>query len=506
MKKVLVRAGMSPLDTFSADEMIKRNAIGNNVGNLMYAYSVFRNLTTENVELTADYYRADPADADMINETYDSYVIPLANAIRPSFIPTLKRYTALIEKLKIPVFVVGMGMAFPYEPNVKQERPFDNDVKHFVSAVLEKSNILGLRGQITSDYLSYLGFKEGRDHMVIGCPSMYTFGDNIKIRDTELNNNSAISINMTPTADQKVLKFLNDLSGQYKNLEFTPQDLDEMILTYSGTPSLGAAINSKVSNYPNSLNSAVYKNNQVKFFLSAPSWIDHMGTIDLSIGTRLHGNVAPILAGTPSIAIPIDARMRELTEYHNFPRVPVNEIREDMKLEELLGKVDVHSVEKNQKRNYDNFINFLDKNGIENVYHYNSKGLKTPFDGKLEQVNLKEPLIPITSCDAEEMTERLQKNFDIIVTKQEKEKNNNGKKLKVKTKAVSKLKNDLNEKSKELNEKNEAASKLKNDLEKKTEELNEKNRQNEELTLKVQTMENSKSWKLTKPLRNFGQK
>lgn len=68
------------------------------------------------------------------------------------------------------------------------------------------------------------------------------------------------------------------------------------------------------------------------------------------------------------------------------------------------------------------------------------------------------------------------------------------------------MKNDLNEKSKELNEKNEAASKLKNDLEKKTEELNEKNRQNEELTLKVQTMENSKSWKLTKPLRNFGQK
>ncbi|KFN89257.1 hypothetical protein TMUPMC115_2548 [Tetragenococcus muriaticus PMC-11-5] len=236
MKKILVRAGMSPLDTFSADEMIRRNAIGNNVGNLMYAYSVFRNLTTENVKLEADYYRADPADADMINENYDSYVIPLANAIRPSFIPTLKKYTALIEKLNIPVFVVGMGMAFPYEPNVKQERPFDGDVKRFVSAVLEKSNILGLRGQITADYLSYLGFKEGRDHMVIGCPSMYTFGDNIKIRDTELNDNSSISMNMTPAADQKVLKFLNGLSKRYKNLEFTPQDLDEMILTYSGTP------------------------------------------------------------------------------------------------------------------------------------------------------------------------------------------------------------------------------------------------------------------------------
>ncbi|WP_197050564.1 hypothetical protein, partial [Tetragenococcus muriaticus] len=105
-----------------------------------------------------------------------------------------------------------------------------------------------------------------------------------------------------------------------------------------------------------------------------------MKKIDLSLGTRLHGNVAPILAGTPSIAIPIDARMRELTEYHNFPRVPANEINEDMRLEDLLEKVDIHSVEKNQKANYDNFINFLDKNGIENVYNYNSEGLELPFD------------------------------------------------------------------------------------------------------------------------------
>lgn len=359
MRKILVRAGMSPLDTFSADEIIRKNAIGNNVGNLMYAYSIFRNLTTKNVELVPDYYKVDPDEAEMINETYDSYVIPLANAIRPSFIPTLKRYTALIQKLKIPVFVIGMGMAFSYEPNIEQKRPFDNDVKHFVSAVLEKSNIIGLRGQITSDYLSYLGFKEGRDHMVIGCPSMYTFGSNIKIRDVNLHNDSLISMNMTPKADQKVLKFLNGLSEQYKNLEFTPQDLDEMILAYSGTPFLGNAVNSKVNNYPNSLDADLYKNNQVKFFLSAPSWIKHMRNIDLSVGTRLHGNVAPILAGTPSIAIPIDGRMRELTEYHNFPRVPTNEIREDMTLEELLEQVDIHSVEKNQERNYPGFYNEL---------------------------------------------------------------------------------------------------------------------------------------------------
>ncbi|MFD1451561.1 polysaccharide pyruvyl transferase family protein [Oceanobacillus sojae] len=499
MKKILVRSGMSPLDTFSADEIIKRNAIGNNVGNLMYAYSVFRNLTTENVELVSDYYRANPLDTEMINETYDAYAIPLANAIRPSFIPTLKKYTELIQKLKIPVYVIGMGMAFPYEPNISSKRPFDDDVKRFVSAVLEKSNILGLRGQITSDYLSYLGFKEGQDHQVIGCPSMYTFGENIKIRDIELNTSSSISVNMTPKADQEVLKFLNSLSGHYKNLNFIPQDMDEMILTYSGTPFLGGAINTKVDNYPNNLMSDVYKNNQVKFFLSAPSWIEHMRNVDLSIGTRLHGNVAPTLAGTPSITIPIDARMRELSEYHNFPRVSIEEINAETKLENLLEKVDLHSIEKSHQKNYDNFINFLNKNEIEHVYNYNAKGLKLPFDDKLEKIKLLDPVSPITSCSSEEMKERLQKSFEIMVPKQEKENN----KLKGKVKEKNKK---LDEKENKINKDEKVISDLKLDIERKSEDLKKSKEQNKKLVLKLQNIENSRSWKLTRPLRLLRQK
>lgn len=501
MKKILVRSGMSPLDTFDADEIIKRNAIGNNVGNLMYAYSVFRNLTTQNVELVSDYYRTNPADADMINETYDAYAIPLANAIRPSFIGTLKKYTELIEKLKIPVYVIGMGMAFPYEPNIDTKRPFDDDVKRFVSAVLEKSSTLGLRGQITSDYLSYLGFKEGRDHQVIGCPSMYTYGENIKIRDIELNNNSSIGVNMTPKADSEVLKFLNGLSNQYKNLDFTPQDMDEMVLTYSGTPFLGGAVNTKVDNYPNNLMSDVYKNNQVKFFLSAPSWIEYMRNVDLSIGTRLHGNIAPTLAGTASITIPIDARMRELSEYHNFPRVPAEEINENTKLEDLLGKVDLHSVEKNHQRNYENFISFLDKNEIEHVYDYNSQGLQLPFDVKLEKINLKPPVTPITSCDSKEMKERLQKSFDIMVPKQEKEINKLKGKVKKKDKTISDLKKKIDKEENSIEKDEKVISELKLEVEKKTEELKKSNKQNKKLVFKLQNIENSRSWKLTRPLR-----
>ncbi|WP_313427544.1 polysaccharide pyruvyl transferase family protein [Siminovitchia terrae] len=475
MKKIIVRSGMSPLDTFSADEIIKRNTIGNNVGNLIYAYSIFRNITTENVELVSDYYKKNPNDADMINETYDAYILPLANGIRKSFIPSLKKYTALIEKLTIPVYVIGLGMSFSYEPNIREKRPYDDDVKKFVKAVLEKSSMLGLRGQITSDYLSHLGFKEGRDHQVIGCPSMYTFGNNIKIRDLKLSDSSSISVNMTPGADQNVLEFLNGLSYKFNNLNFIPQDMDEFLLTYAGAPLLGKSINSKLTNYPNSLDSLVYKQGKVKYFLNAPTWIEHMKNVDLSIGTRLHGNVAPTLAGTPSITIPIDARMRELSEYHNFPRVSSEDINGDTRLEELIEKVDFRSVEKSHQKNYDNFISFLSKNGIDHLYDKNADGVKQPLEIKLESIQLKQPIGPITTCSAGEMRERLEKGYEIMLSKTEKIDASYKKIIKAKDNSI---------------------SKLKNNIEKKNEDI-------KKLKTKTKSMENSRSWKLTKPLRSF---
>src|SRR5699024_11966880 len=61
------------------EEMILNNLIGGNVGNLIYAYSIYRNLMTEDVEIIPDKYKIDPNQADYINENYDAYIIPLAD-------------------------------------------------------------------------------------------------------------------------------------------------------------------------------------------------------------------------------------------------------------------------------------------------------------------------------------------------------------------------------------------------------------------------------------------
>src|SRR5699024_2597558 len=125
-------------------------------GNLVYQYSIIRTLMTEDTTITPDYYKRNPNRAEEINEKYDCYIIPLADAFREDFIPILRDYTKLIKKLTIPVVVIGVGLRAPFEPKLNEGFPFDEDVKQFVKAVLEKSSMLGLRGEITSEYLSKL--------------------------------------------------------------------------------------------------------------------------------------------------------------------------------------------------------------------------------------------------------------------------------------------------------------------------------------------------------------
>ncbi|EUJ26014.1 Polysaccharide pyruvyl transferase [Listeria grayi] len=413
MKRFLIRSGISPLDLFDAPTIIARDAIGSNVGNLLYAYSIYRNLWTEDTEIIPDYYRIDPDDADHINETYDGYLIPLADAFRETFRRQLKQYTKLIKRLKIPVYIIGVGLRAPYEPDLKAGFPFDTDVKNFVKAVLEKTGQIGLRGEITSAYLTQLGFQAGVDHQVIGCPSMYTFGKNLTIKDITLNEHTKIFTNLAPIAPQLVVDFMRHGLQNYSDVTFIPQDIDELTLTYSGGTYLnGPSLGKELRNYPNNLESPEYRSGKVRFFLSAPSWIKAMKMADLSIGTRLHGNVAAAIAGTPGIIFPADARMRELSEFHGLTTYQADAIDENTTLSDILEQVDIHSPERKQAANFANFEAFLDKNQLSHIDFDSTE--PAPLDKKLESVQLLPPVEPLVNCEKQEILQRLEANYPAL--------------------------------------------------------------------------------------------
>ena len=135
MKRYLIRSGIAPDEIKKPEEMILNNLIGGNIGNLIYAYSIYRNLMTEDVEIVPDRYRINEEDADMINKNYDAYIIPLADAFRDTFVGNLKKYTKLFKKLTIPVIVIGVGVKAPLNKRIKDGFPYDKEIKDFVNAV-----------------------------------------------------------------------------------------------------------------------------------------------------------------------------------------------------------------------------------------------------------------------------------------------------------------------------------------------------------------------------------
>ncbi len=471
MKKLYMRAGMSPTDIFSPEYILWNNSIGNNVGNLLYAYGVNRTLSVEGTEVVPTYYKLSSKTPEEVNEEYDAFIIPLADAFRPDFRAELRNMTALIKKLTIPCVVIGVGLRAEFEPDLEQSFEFDEDVTEFMKAVLEKSSMVGVRGEITAQYLSKLGFREGIDHTVIGCPSMYTYGKNVKIRDTKLTEDSMISINSSVLSPEHVHKFLYNTMQKIPNHYFLPQRIQELRTVYTGQP----YAQNYSEYYPSKMSDKIYEENRVRFMLNVPTWLDFLRQADLSVGGRLHGNIASIVAGTPALLIPHDARMRELTNYHNLPHIWAKDMDENADIFELFAKMDFKQVEKVHEKNFEHYIDFLDKNGLDHIYKDGMHPEEAPLDRRVAKADLLPPLETISGCTKEELFERWQKYYPEADAKMERIKGE-VRRLRVRTKSLETECKDTRAEFKNLEKQRVDAEKKAQKIEAKNESLTEKNK------------------------------
>jgi hypothetical protein len=163
----------------SAEATLAKNLIGNNVGNLVFSQAVFRLLSTEGNDLETA--RLVNESAAQINAGYDHLVIPLANAFRKSFLDSLNAMSDLLEKLTIPVSVVGVGAQASLKGSVRSADQVAPAVQRFVRAALQRSPSIGVRGEFTQAYLRDLGFADDEID-VIGCPSMFMYGPDLNVQ------------------------------------------------------------------------------------------------------------------------------------------------------------------------------------------------------------------------------------------------------------------------------------------------------------------------------------
>lgn len=407
-----MRSAMPFGEERTISEVITRNLVGNNTGNLLFQNSIARIILTEDTEITTINTTKKFTDEQIeyFNSEYEMFVLPLANALRNTFVKQLEILTDLINKLKIPCVVIGMGIQRNLDAT-QWDYMYDEPAKAFINAVLEKSSMLGLRGEITAEYLKHKGYIEGKHFSVIGCPSLYTYGDSLPIpKATNLTPQSNVTVNFKAMLPRELYTFIRAQAEQFDNYTFVSQVIQEIRTMYIGRPYPESEIRRGVpEDYPIHFSHELMMQDRMIGVLDDCTWIDYLSHSDFNFGSRIHGNIASILAGTPCYIFAGDQRVKELTEYHNIPHMEMTEITDKTNVFDLYEKTDYSCLMKGHKDRVSHYLDFLDENKVVHLDRevINQKG-SAPFDKVQASRNHIGILHPFSSLEPDEQQARLQ--------------------------------------------------------------------------------------------------
>ncbi len=372
--RALIRAGKLPEEVLRPEAALQRGGngvFGSNVGNLLFSDAVYRTLNTPGTELIPDAFTTerdgvDAAHIARINDEFEHFVLPLANAFRPAFLPALNRLSSVIEKLRIPVTVIGVGAQLSGAQGTRiDDMPtsLTAPVTRFMRAVLASSPKVGVRGEFTRQYLEALGFGE-QDVEVIGCPSLL---DRAEYRITKsvpsLSAESMLAFNAVPSLSV-MGEVLEAHRARFPQTYYVQQEHRELALLMWGQPIEGKLAGA----FPRTIDHPNYRKDLLRFFVDPSAWREFLARCDFSFGNRIHGNIAALTAGTPAVLLSHDSRTRELADDHRIPYVAMPSSAEAVRAEELYENADYDAFHAVQPENVRRYASFLDAAGLANVH------------------------------------------------------------------------------------------------------------------------------------------
>ncbi len=405
MTRLLIRSGKDPFTPVKAETTYTQDVFNSNSGNFLFQHAVWRHLSTPGAELVSNGTLSErqppgPDDAARINEEFDHFVVPLANAFRPDFVRPLGNLTELIEQLTIPVTVVGVGSQAALSLPTDAVDEVDEPTRRFVAAVLERSASIGVRGEFTRDHLVRLGFPASAVD-VIGCPSLYLHGRDHAVtkKVDRLTDDSPLALNLTPEVPG-IGAFATEQAERHPNLVYLGQDKRDLALLLWGVePVVEDPL------VPVHLDHPLYRQGRQAMFVDTWTWYDFLAERDFAYGTRFHGNVAALLAGTPAMLLAHDSRTLELARYHRMPSIETPRFDAPIDVHALYEATDLAPFNAAMGKNFDRYVAFLERNGLE--HRYGPAGADPEFDARLATVTLPRRVEPLGS-DIREIADRLQ--------------------------------------------------------------------------------------------------
>ena len=323
-KRILLCLDREQFEPFNYDLNYKKamTSLGWNSGNNVFQFALEKLLTNKYNQTSVDtnflhvnepYFNE---TIEYVNSNYDCLVFSPANLISQfANVKILETLTERINKIKIPVYAIGLGAQSDREYSLDFIQGIRSNAFSFLKAILKTGGRLGLRGYFSADAVKKLGFTAS-DYSVIGCPSLFMKGANLKIIKKDISEKELrLAVNgfrawYSPDIQAYFKSFPKSLfvcQEEFYKLLYNFQDFDWKEYQYL------ADSNHKFYD--------MYKDAQIKLYCDFQSWYNDIISkgINFSFGCRIHGNIVPILAGIPAYIDMFDSRVRELGEYFEIP-------------------------------------------------------------------------------------------------------------------------------------------------------------------------------------------
>ena len=318
-----------------------------------------------------------PLSLDEINATCAACILPFADHFRNDKTALLNRHARLIRKLKIPVVVPCIGV----RGGETSERA-DAAAKRFVSAVLDKSARIGLRGETTARYLEKLGFSGDRHFTVVGCPSLYGAGPGLSVPSwPETPRTVAFGLNVR--AGERVNRFLFDSARGIPGRFCISQNWFEFV-NYFLAPFARRDETHRVPWCRGMVVSAL-RDGSYRYFHNLNSWKRCLRSCDCSVSCRIHGTILALRCGIPAAIVPFESRTRELAEFHAIPVVPPEEIEPGDTIAKFSDRFDFEAMRKRHRENFGRFLAFLHDNGLRTAFDDGSSARPGPGGDVLQE-------------------------------------------------------------------------------------------------------------------------
>ncbi|WP_165820004.1 polysaccharide pyruvyl transferase family protein [Microvirga sp. KLBC 81] len=318
---------------------------GFNTGNLAFWYGISRHIADEKDYIPWSF------DPDEVREKYDILVFPAANQISAD--NDLGYFADRFERTGLPCIILGLGAQ---APKIGAKFQIPAGTRRWLDIISERSTMLGVRGTYTAEVLSTLGIHNVE---VTGCPSFFinpsvTLGSEIERKlfgatkqvafcQGELNANQL-------GVEQKIFEWAYTQRAPY-----ICQAPDRMVSLARGR--LSELSRAEVEEIWRFLAPGILTEEFIQFaqqffkvFFDATVWLEYLKPFDLSIGSRLHGNILAVQAGVPGIIVPHDSRTNELAVTGQLPIVDADTFLQCADIERIKDAVEFDGATFNKTR------------------------------------------------------------------------------------------------------------------------------------------------------------